>query len=64
MSERWYALQFDSGTFYDGSRYATAILNNAKKYRDKIEAETMATKITKEWSPAKIVQIELQVVSE
>ena len=67
MTERWYVLQFEnvSGpTFYDGSRYATASLRNAKKYAKKADAISVGIKVTREWYPVKVVPIEIRVVEE
>lgn len=65
MTERWYVLQFENvPTFYDGSRYATPLLKNAKKYAKKADAISIGIMVTKDWHPVKVVPIEIRVVSE
>lgn len=61
-TESYYVIKFNSGTYYDGSRTSTSMLGSAKKYLDKNKAEEKAVEISKGWTPAKVVQIEMRVV--
>jgi hypothetical protein len=67
MTERWYVLQSEEHNdpaFFVGGRYATPSLKEAKKFRTRTDAESLRIWVTKNFFPAKIVQIEIRVVSE
>ena len=58
--EQYFVLKFDSGAYYDGSRYANPRLVKASMYSSRESADHDAESVTKRWAKVTVVPVEIR----